>query len=82
MNTNPDETTLALWLEDELTGAELAAMDAWAADMPEQAKLCLRHLPPTGQSAHGRRAGSQTRTVPLKHLGPQDHPPCQGAFAE
>jgi hypothetical protein len=36
MNTNPDETKLALWLDDELTGAELAAMDAWAADMPEQ----------------------------------------------
>ncbi|QTN33398.1 hypothetical protein HZ994_14095 [Akkermansiaceae bacterium] len=36
MNTNPDETKLALWLDDELTGAELAAMDAWAADKPEQ----------------------------------------------
>ena len=36
MNTNPDETKLALWLEDELTGEELAKMDAWVADMPEQ----------------------------------------------
>lgn len=36
MNTNPDETKLALWLDDELTGVELAGMDAWAADMPEQ----------------------------------------------
>ena len=36
MNMNPDETKLALWLDDELTGDELAAMDAWAADIPEQ----------------------------------------------
>lgn len=36
MNTNPDETKLALWLDDELNGDELAAMDAWAAQMPEQ----------------------------------------------
>jgi hypothetical protein len=36
MNTNPDETKLALWLDDELTGKELAEMDAWAAHQPEQ----------------------------------------------
>ncbi len=36
MNTNPDETKLALWLDDELTGAELSEMDAWAAAIPEQ----------------------------------------------
>jgi len=36
MNTNPDETKLALWLDDELTGAELAEMDAWAATQPDQ----------------------------------------------
>lgn len=36
MNTNPDETKLALWLDDELSGAELAEMDAWAASHPEQ----------------------------------------------
>jgi hypothetical protein len=36
MNTNPDETTLALWLEDELAGAELAAVEDWAADRPDQ----------------------------------------------
>jgi hypothetical protein len=36
MNTNPDETRLALWLDDELTGAELAEMEAWAAARPEQ----------------------------------------------
>jgi hypothetical protein len=35
MNTNPDETKLALWLDDELTGAELAEMNAWAAAHPE-----------------------------------------------
>ena len=36
MNTNPDEATLALWLEDELTGSELATIEAWAADQPSQ----------------------------------------------
>ncbi len=36
MNTNPDETKLALWLDDELTGKELAEMDTWAAGLPEQ----------------------------------------------
>ena len=36
MNTNPDESTLALWLDDELTGAELAAVEAWASSQPDQ----------------------------------------------
>ena len=36
MNTNPDETKLALWLDDELHGEELAAVEAWAKDHPEQ----------------------------------------------
>jgi len=36
MNTNPDETRLAMWLDDELTGTELSEMDAWAASQPEQ----------------------------------------------
>jgi hypothetical protein len=36
MNTNPDETMLALWLDDELKGEELTAMEAWAKDQPEQ----------------------------------------------
>lgn len=36
MNTNPDETTLALWLDDELHGEELAAVEAWAKDQPER----------------------------------------------
>ncbi len=36
MNTNPDETRLALWLDDELKGTELAEMEAWAANNPEQ----------------------------------------------
>lgn len=35
MNTNPDETKLALWLDDELSGTELAEMNAWAAAHPE-----------------------------------------------
>jgi hypothetical protein len=32
MNTKPDETTLALWLEDELEGVELAAFEAAMGD--------------------------------------------------
>lgn len=35
MNTNLDETKLALWLDDELTGTELEEMNAWAAANPE-----------------------------------------------
>jgi hypothetical protein len=36
MNTTPDESLLALWLDDELHGAELAAVEAWALGQPEQ----------------------------------------------
>ena len=36
MNTNPDETRLAQWLDDELAGTDLTEMDAWAATRPEQ----------------------------------------------
>jgi len=36
MNTNPDEATLALWLDDELAGADHAAVEAWALTRPEQ----------------------------------------------
>jgi hypothetical protein len=32
---NPDEARLALWLEDELHGEELAAFEAWLSDRPE-----------------------------------------------
>jgi len=35
MNTNPDEANLALWLDDELEGAELASFEAWTASQPE-----------------------------------------------
>lgn len=35
MNTNPDETKLALWLEDELHGEELATFELWVAGNPE-----------------------------------------------
>ena len=35
MNTKPDETLLARWVEDELTGAELAQAEAWTAGQPE-----------------------------------------------
>lgn len=36
MNTNPDEARLALWLDDELAGDELAIMEAWATSQPAQ----------------------------------------------
>ena len=36
MNTNPDEATLALWLDDELTGEELTAVESWAVTRPDQ----------------------------------------------
>lgn len=36
MNTHPDETMLALWLDDELPVKEFAAFDAWATSQPEQ----------------------------------------------
>ncbi|MDP3848869.1 MAG: hypothetical protein Q8Q59_00065 [Luteolibacter sp.] len=32
---NPDEAKLALWLEDELHGEELAAFETWVAENPE-----------------------------------------------
>jgi len=32
----PDEATLALWLDDELTGSELDAVETWAAGQPDQ----------------------------------------------
>lgn len=38
MNTNPDETKLALWLEDELQGADLAAFEVWLGDQADQTK--------------------------------------------
>lgn len=36
MNNPPDDNTLALWLDDELEGEELARVEAWAADQPTQ----------------------------------------------
>ena len=53
MNTNPDEATLALWLDDELTGEELAAVDSWAAGRPDQlaAREEIRHWQATISSA-------------------------------
>lgn len=35
MNTNPDEAKLALWLDDELEGEELASFESWATSQPE-----------------------------------------------
>jgi len=36
MNTTPDESLLALWLDDELHGQELARVEAWASAQPDQ----------------------------------------------
>lgn len=36
MNTKPNETSLALWLDDELTDGNLATVEAWATTRPEQ----------------------------------------------
>lgn len=35
MNTNPDNQTLMLWLEDELHGEELAQVEAWVQGQPD-----------------------------------------------
>ncbi len=35
MNTNPDDQTLFLWLEDELAASEQLLVDAWAATQPD-----------------------------------------------
>ena len=35
MNINADDTRLALWLEDELEGEELAAFEPWVAGNPQ-----------------------------------------------
>ncbi len=46
MNMNPDEITLARWLDDELSGQEHSDMEAWASRNPEQleAREELRNL--------------------------------------
>lgn len=36
MNTTPDEVLLALWLDDELEGEELARVESWALTQPDQ----------------------------------------------
>lgn len=36
MNTTPDEVLLALWLDDELEGEELAKVESWALTQPDQ----------------------------------------------
>lgn len=53
MNMTPDETMLALWLDDELEGKQQAAMDAWALTQPGQlaAREELREFRATLQAA-------------------------------
>lgn len=36
MNMNPDETKIAMWLDEELSGKELAEMEEWASTRPDQ----------------------------------------------
>lgn len=36
MNTTPDEVLLALWLDDELVGEDLAKVESWALTQPDQ----------------------------------------------
>ncbi|RYD37348.1 MAG: hypothetical protein EOP87_03695 [Verrucomicrobiaceae bacterium] len=36
MNTTPDEVLLALWLDDELQGEDLAKVESWALTQPDQ----------------------------------------------
>ncbi|MBX3743252.1 MAG: hypothetical protein KF712_19865 [Akkermansiaceae bacterium] len=36
MNTTPDEVLLALWLDDELEGEDLAKVESWALTQPDQ----------------------------------------------
>ena len=43
MNTNPDEATLALWLDDELQGNELALMESRCEAEPALLELRERH---------------------------------------
>ncbi|MEI6177880.1 MAG: hypothetical protein WCS43_13390 [Verrucomicrobiota bacterium] len=43
MNTNPDETKLACWLEDELAGEELTSFETWLRGQPDHAEhLAMR----------------------------------------
>jgi hypothetical protein len=39
MNTKPDDELLALWVEDELSGESLSAVDAWASMQAEWLEL-------------------------------------------
>ncbi len=51
MNTNPDDHTLLLWLEDELAAEEQALVDLWASNHPlwwekrESSRRWRSHLP-------------------------------------
>ena len=42
MNTNPDETKTAAWLDGALQGEELAAFEAWLHDQPDQADYFMK----------------------------------------
>ena len=71
MNTTPDETLLALWVEDELDATSQAAVEAWTAAQPEwqerrelarqmkglmQANLPATEEPPYGEFFNARIA--------------------------
>jgi len=58
MNTTPDDVMLALWLDDELEGEALAAVEAWAVDKPDQ--LAARE---EVRRWRGRIAGAMPREI-------------------
>jgi len=62
----PDEEVLALWVEDELQGAEAAAVEAWAATQPEW----LEH----------RAQAREMKTLLRAHLPAAEEPPYADFF--
>lgn len=61
MNTTPDESLLALWVEDELDGVRAPEVDAWAALHPEWLAR--------------RDQARRTRSLLSAHLPKSEEPP-------
>lgn len=66
MNTNPDEAKLALWLDDELEGDELASFELWASSQAEHVAA--------------REQTRQWRNLMAAALPASDEPPYPGFF--
>lgn len=86
MNTNPDETTLARWLEDELHGDELAAVNAWAQRHPEQLaardevrrwrRMMAAAVPASEEPPHAEFFNARIATaIRRQESQPATHPP-------